>query len=240
MDTNTKRTRNTMENLIPYLITQVYSKPVYLKTGEDKNLLMKTNIPESCIGSEIVIGDGIITVSPDPYLKTKYPLAIMYLDDIQLAGFEETIHITTKTKKLVIIWSTEDNILEVFDLTNNPSLTSADYYIGWSDLSARNFKKADDTQLKSWMMNYNVNNNPIFTSTFGNNPLFFLAWNEKHQPISVIFTSGGQEMIQEFPGDNTAEHNDIKIDGETYYIWGISHPGYAEYDPDDRITINFK
>lgn len=229
-----------MENLIPYLITQIYSKPVYLKTGEDKDISQKTNIPESCIGSGVVIGDGIITVSPDPYLKTMYPLAIMYLDDVQLAGFEETINITPETKKLVIIWSTEDNILEVFDLTDIQPLTLADYYIGWSELSAGEFEEIDDTQVKARMRSYSVSKTPVFSSTFSDKPLFYLAWNNKHTPTSVIFISGGIEMEQNFPGDNTAEHTDIEIDGETYHIWGISHPKYAEYDPEDTITITFE
>ena len=114
-----------------------------------------------------------------------------------------------------------------------------DYYIGWANMSSTDFYNLPNDSLLNYAIRYNTEESPIYTNTFGENSLFFIAYTEEKQPTRIIFTSNGQEMVQSLSNDNTAEHNSITIDGKVYNIWGINHPGFAEYDPEDRITIIF-
>ena len=238
MDTNMK----TMENLITELISLIYYKPVFLGTGEDREIMSKTNIPEFCIGTEFTISGDIMNLTFDPYLKQNYPQALMFLDDKQLGTLQETINLTPdKPHRIVIEWSTKDNIVEIFNVGRIEELEGEfDYYIGWANVSRSDFSKTSTDILKTWVTGFNITDTPTYEHNFGQNSLVFLVYDETSTPTSITFTSANQVMSQNLLTDNTAEHEDININGKTYHIWGISHPGYAEYDPEDKITINFK
>jgi len=120
--------------------------------------------------------------------------------------------------------------------------TIAYYYIGWANMSRQDFRNLTENQVKELLLDtkYNTSANPVYSSTFGNNSLFILAYKSKYNIEEILFTSGGQTMSQDLLTDNTAEHDDITIDGEVYHIWGISHPEYAEFDPTDNIKIIFR
>ena len=115
------------------------------------------------------------------------------------------------------------------------------YYVGWTNLSRSSFRELSEEQVKNYLSNrYNTSNNSTYSSTFGNNSLFMLAYRSRYDIDEILFTSGGITMPQDLQTDNTAEHDDITIDGQTYHIWGISHPSFAEYDQTDRIEIIFR
>ena len=115
------------------------------------------------------------------------------------------------------------------------------YYTGWANMSRIEFNGLTENQVKDLLgIRYNTSNNSTYSDTFGENSLFMLAYKSKYDIEDILFTSGGVTMSQNLLTDNTAEHDDITIDGETYHIWGISHPGFADFDPQDSITINFR
>ena len=232
-----------MENLILELVTQIYNKPVYLKTGEDESLFLKTNIPNNCEGTNFTIIGNTIELIFDPVLLSEYPEAIMYIDNQQLDSLKTTITVTENNlHRIVILWSSTDNVIEVFNFGNYDQKEDVtfDYYVGWVNMSRNNFFSTNENTLKTFMSGYNIEETPTYDQEFGQNSLVFLVYNENSTPREILFTSGGQIMSQNLLTDNTAEHEDIIINKETYHIWGISHPGFAEYDPTDKITITFR
>ncbi len=135
----------------------------------------------------------------------------------------------------------DENVLTIsgqsFLLTPKPK----DYYIGWFNGSSDDFEKLDNDTVLDYATGYNIVNHPIFESEFGDNSLFFMLYRENTMPDEVIFTSAGKEMIQNFPGDSTVRHSKITIENRNfrYNVWGISHPGFASFDPKDSIKIMY-
>jgi len=229
-----------MENLILELMTQIYNKPVYLKTGEDESLFLKTNIPKNCEGTKFTIIGNTVELIFDPVLLSEYPDAIMYIDNQQLDSLKTTITITENDlHRIVILWSRTDNVIEVFSYDQKEDVIF-DYYVGWVNMSRNNFFSTNENTLKTLMSGYNIEEMPTYYQEFGQNSLVFLVYNENSTPKEILFTSGGQIMSQNLLTDNTAEHEDIIINEKTYHVWGISHPGFAEFDPTDNIKIIFR
>lgn len=124
------------------------------------------------------------------------------------------------------------------------SLKPQDYYIGWVNMSRDEFSRLSNEEILSIISGYNIRLTPSYSGKFGDNSLFFLMYQEDKAPYEVIFTSGSLAMDQRFPGGSTVDHVDVTIEDteepKTYKIWGISHPGYATFDPKDSVLINFK
>lgn len=135
----------------------------------------------------------------------------------------------------------DENVLTIsgqsFLLTPKPK----DYYVGWFNGSAAEFEQLDSDTILDYATGYNVSNHPTFEGEFGENSLFFMLYRENTMPDEVIFSSAGKDMIQNFPGDSTVRHSKITIENRNYRydVWGISHPGFASFDPKDRIKIMY-
>ena len=170
---------------------------------------------------------------------------------IKVSGIEVPVEdpiIDTSTGVRYKVYKSSNNInpLSALNMTgeiyteNQKPVTKIDYYIGWGNMSSTSFSELSNEDMMALTTGYNINNRPIYSNVFGENSLFFLVYTDDAAPVRVVFTSGGQDMIQNFPGDSTVNHENLMIDGKLFKVWGVSHPGYAPYDPEDKITINFK
>ena len=233
------------------IITQTYYSYIGFAKGTETVAEMKEYLSKVLIPDRLTLdgnykndnfSDNLFTVCVPENLA----LGIIKVSGIEVPVEDPVIDSSTGLRYRVYRSSNYINPLSELELTGeiyteNPEPPMrTDYYIGWCNMSSIAFSALTGEDLMTYTIGYNIDERPTYSNIFGENSLFFLAYTDEYAPVQVIFTSGGQDMIQNFPGDSTANHESIMIEGKLFKIWGISHPGYAEYSPEDRITINFK
>ena len=232
-------------------ITQAYYSYLGFAKGTEtvidmKNYLEKVLIPDRWnldgVYKNSNFNDNFFTVCVPENLT----LGMIKVSGIEVPVEDPIIDTSTGVRYKVYKSSNNINPLSALNMTgeiyteNQKPVTKIDYYIGWGNMSSTSFSELSNEDMMALTTGYNINNRPIYSNVFGENSLFFLVYTDDAAPVRVVFTSGGQDMIQNFPGDSTVNHENLMIDGKLFKVWGVSHPGYAPYDPEDKITINFK
>lgn len=124
-----------------------------------------------------------------------------------------------------------DNTETVYFTDDNAPI--AEYYTGWTDMTASFFAGLTDNQLMEMAVRQTKKE---FVGRFGANKIFFLLYREDTPPTEIGLTSAGVYMSQDIENDSTCPHDDININGQTYKVFGIR---FYKPEAKDKITIKF-